>query len=151
MLSTSHAEEVERLCGEMQQLREDKAQDQHIQGLQEQLQRVELEKRSSERRLCQELEQLKQVPMGDWHLALGSSSCRALLGEGDGAPKCKGTKATPTLAQCCSVTTPAVGETGLWGTDCYLLSLWASHVLAAAVTWYGVVSQVSLPSRCPVL
>ncbi|XP_025064123.1 unconventional myosin-Vb-like isoform X2 [Alligator sinensis] len=60
VLSTSHAEEVERLCGEMQQLREDKAQDQHIQGLQEQLQCMELEKRSSERRLCQELEQLKQ-------------------------------------------------------------------------------------------
>nr|XP_032654863.1 unconventional myosin-Vb-like [Chelonoidis abingdonii] len=59
-LRASHNEEVERLCSELRGLREDKAHETRIRELQEQLQRVELEKSSSEGRLGQEIEELKQ-------------------------------------------------------------------------------------------
>ncbi|XP_030396539.1 unconventional myosin-Vb-like [Gopherus evgoodei] len=59
-LRASHSEEVERLCSELRGLREDKAQETRIRELQEQLQRLESEKRSSEGRLGQEMEELKQ-------------------------------------------------------------------------------------------
>ncbi|XP_044854974.1 unconventional myosin-Va-like isoform X2 [Mauremys mutica] len=59
-LRASHSEEVERLRSELRGLREDKAQEKRIRELQEQLQRVESEKSSSEGRLGQEMEELKQ-------------------------------------------------------------------------------------------
>ncbi|TFK02154.1 Unconventional myosin-Vb [Platysternon megacephalum] len=59
-LRASHSEEVERLRSELRGLREDKAQEMRIRELQEQLQRVESEKSSSEGRLGQKMEELKQ-------------------------------------------------------------------------------------------
>ncbi|KAH1175748.1 hypothetical protein KIL84_022273 [Mauremys mutica] len=59
-LRASRSEEVKRLCSELRGLREDKAQEKRIRELQEQLQRVESEKSSSEGRLGQEMEELKQ-------------------------------------------------------------------------------------------
>ncbi|XP_040983756.1 unconventional myosin-Vb-like [Aquila chrysaetos chrysaetos] len=58
-LNTAHAEEVQRLRAEMQQLREDAARDAQVQQLQERL--AELEKHSVKSCLGQEVEELKQV------------------------------------------------------------------------------------------
>ncbi|XP_010285074.1 PREDICTED: unconventional myosin-Va-like, partial [Phaethon lepturus] len=57
-LNAAHAEEVQCLRAEMQQLREDAARDAHVQQLQERL--AELERHSMKSRLGQEVEELRQ-------------------------------------------------------------------------------------------
>ncbi|XP_074421498.1 unconventional myosin-Vb-like isoform X1 [Larus michahellis] len=58
VVNTAHAEEVQRLRAEMQQLREDAARDAQVQQLQEQL--AELERHRAKSCLGQEVEELKQ-------------------------------------------------------------------------------------------
>ncbi|KFZ57982.1 Unconventional myosin-Vb, partial [Podiceps cristatus] len=61
-LNAAHAEEVQRLRAEVQQLREDAARDTQVQQLQERL--AELERQSVRSCLGQEVEELKQVCLG---------------------------------------------------------------------------------------
>lgn len=67
-LNAAHAEEVQRLRAEMQQLREDAARDAQVQQLQERL--AELEKHSVKSCLGQEVEELRQVCLSGDALAL---------------------------------------------------------------------------------
>lgn len=67
-LNAAHAEEVQRLRAEMQQLREDAARDAQVQQLQERL--AELEKNSVKSCLGQEVEELRQVCLSGDALAL---------------------------------------------------------------------------------
>lgn len=67
-LNAAHAEEVQRLRAEMQQLREDAARDAQVQQLQKRL--AELEKNSVKSCLGQEVEELRQVCLSGDALAL---------------------------------------------------------------------------------